>query len=363
MPVLSRSTTPAAGPSNPTLSRPIRPPVFQPPRPAGGGSTSIIVNPCQRGNTVLDAIKNVPWEYGQIAPDYQVGATTGVLFLSLRYHRLHPEYIHTRIGKLEGRYMLRVLLMMCDVTEHEEPIRELTKVCLINNLTIMVAWTPEEAGLYLSTYKLFEHKPPDRIKERVDKDYTSLLRAALTSIRGVNKTDVTTLSSNIGSVAEIAEASEEALLTCPGFGEVKSRRVVEAFQRPFRNNLFGEARDRNPSGGGRAAQREETLSVVGEETPTEQEPPSAQPRNTRQRAPSPEWDDFDLDDEEDVVQATDLPATSLSTRQQKVLEVDDLSSDDEPPPKRTRTNGFSHAEEDERPRRQSPEWDIDLDLN
>ena len=29
----------------------------------------------------------------------------------------------------------------------------------------------EEAGYYLSTYKQFEHKPPDLIKERVDKDY------------------------------------------------------------------------------------------------------------------------------------------------------------------------------------------------
>ena len=32
----------------------------------------------------------------------------------------------------------------------------------------------EEADIYLSTCKLFEHKPPDLIKERVDKDYTSI---------------------------------------------------------------------------------------------------------------------------------------------------------------------------------------------
>ncbi|KZO95652.1 DNA repair protein rad10, partial [Calocera viscosa TUFC12733] len=262
-------------------SRPIRPPVIQPRRAAGGTTQTIIVNPCQRGNPVLDAIKNVPWEYGQIVPDYQVGATTAVLFLSLRYHRLHPEYVHTRIGKLENRFQLRVLLMMCDVSEHEEPIRELTKVCLINNLTIMVAWTPEEAGLYLSTYKLFEHKPPDRIKERVDKDYSSLLRAALTSIRGVNKTDVTTLSSNVGSVREIADASVETLLACPGFGEVKSRRVSEAFQRPFRN-----------AGKSAGARRGETPVLPPQ---TEEPALGRQGEGRKQRAPSPEWDDLDLD--------------------------------------------------------------------
>ena len=51
----------------------------------------------------------------------------------------------------------------------------------------------EEAGYCLSTYKQFEHKPSDLIKERVDKDYHSLLRTALASISKVNKIDVAPL--------------------------------------------------------------------------------------------------------------------------------------------------------------------------
>ena len=34
---------------------------------------------------------------------------------SLRYHRLHPEYVHQRIQKLGHSYTLRILLVMCDV--------------------------------------------------------------------------------------------------------------------------------------------------------------------------------------------------------------------------------------------------------
>lgn len=117
-------------------------------------------------------------------------------------------------------------------SEHQDPIRELTKVsprphvefvtltsaaaqvCLINNITVIVAWryavyshcmhstlislSPEEAGAYLSTFKQFEHRPPDMIKERVDNDYTSILRTALTSISKVNKTDVETLRTSFG---------------------------------------------------------------------------------------------------------------------------------------------------------------------
>ncbi len=36
----------------------------------------------QRGNPILKAIQGIGWEYGDIVPDYQVGANTCVLFLS-----------------------------------------------------------------------------------------------------------------------------------------------------------------------------------------------------------------------------------------------------------------------------------------
>jgi hypothetical protein len=63
---------------------------------------------------------------------------------------------------------------------------------------VHLAASNEEAGHYLSTFKQFEHKPPDLIKERVDKDYDSILRSTLTSISKVNKTDVETLRTSFG---------------------------------------------------------------------------------------------------------------------------------------------------------------------
>ena len=46
---------------------------------------------------------------------YPLDACLTLTFQSLKYHRLHPEYIHTRIEKLGHAYNLRVLLIMCDV--------------------------------------------------------------------------------------------------------------------------------------------------------------------------------------------------------------------------------------------------------
>lgn len=65
-------------------------------------------------------------------------------------------------------------------------------------LLINVIGRAEEAGTYLATYKAFEHKPPNMIKERVDKDYHAILRSALTSINKVNKMDVETLRTSLG---------------------------------------------------------------------------------------------------------------------------------------------------------------------
>ncbi|CAD6892014.1 unnamed protein product [Tilletia controversa] len=215
----------------------------QGPRIAGAQSAgnTILVNSCQKGNPILQFIRNIGWEYGDIVADYQVGATSCILFLSLRYHRLHPEYVHTRINKLQQAYGLRILLVMCDVNDHQAAIKELTKVAVVNNMTIMVAWSAEEAGRYVEAYKILEHKPTDVIKERISDDYMSQLTSVLTSVRGVNKTDVTTLLSNFGSLQRIATAAPSHLLMCPGFGDVKVRRLREAFSQPFR---AGETRTR-----------------------------------------------------------------------------------------------------------------------
>lgn len=69
------------------------------------------MNRLQKGNPLLKAISNVPWEYEDIVPDYQMGRTVCALFLSLRYHNLNPDYIHERLRLLGNMYELRVLLV------------------------------------------------------------------------------------------------------------------------------------------------------------------------------------------------------------------------------------------------------------
>ncbi|GBE80982.1 Mating-type switching protein [Sparassis crispa] len=289
---LDTGTQPSAAAPNP--------PVVQP-----GFGQNIIISPRQRSNPILECIRHIGKEFGEIPADYQVGRTTGVLFLSLRYHRLHPEYIYTRIEGLGHFYNLRILLILCDVSEHQEPIRELTKTCLINNITVLVAWNAEEAGYYLSTFKQFEHKPPDLIKERVDKDYHSMLRTTLTSISKVNKTDVETLRTSLGSVADIARATSEQLQNLPGFGQVKAKRVKDAFEKPFRNSAMTTLPSQFQQysrAGGLDESNPQQSTTRGSASQSELSTSTRKPRE-----PSPVWDiELDLNDSTPTPETADV---------------------------------------------------------
>ncbi|CAL8240912.1 unnamed protein product [Merluccius merluccius] len=202
------------------------------PKPVGSGG-SVIVSPRQRGNPILKFVRSVPWEFGEIVPDYVLGQTTCALFLSLRYHNLNPDYIHDRLKLLGQTFTLRVLLVQVDVKDPHHSLKELARMCLLADCTLILAWSPEEAGRYLETYKSYEKKPADLLKEHVEKDYLSKVTDCLTTVKSINKTDSITLLSAFSSVKGIINASKEDLVLCPGLGPQKARRLHDVLHQPF----------------------------------------------------------------------------------------------------------------------------------
>ncbi|XP_034041680.1 DNA excision repair protein ERCC-1 [Thalassophryne amazonica] len=202
------------------------------PKSVGSGN-SIIVSPRQRGNPILKFVRSVPWEFGDVVPDYVLGQTTCALFLSLRYHNLNPNYIHDRLKLLGQTFTLRVLLVQVDVKEPHHPLKELARMCILADCTLILAWSPEEAGRYLETYKSYEKKPADLLKEQVDQDYLSKVTGCLTTVKSINKTDAMMLLSTFFSVEGIVSASKEELVLCPGLGPQKARRLYDVLHKPF----------------------------------------------------------------------------------------------------------------------------------
>ncbi|KAF4533103.1 hypothetical protein B566_EDAN003823 [Ephemera danica] len=212
-------------------------------KPTGIGGP-ILVNQRQRGNPLLQHIRRAAWQYEEsILADYVPSATTGILFLSLRYHSLNPDYIHDRLKLIAKQYDLRVLLVQVDCPDPHHALKSLTRICLLADMTLMLAWSAEEAGRIVETYKIFESKPPDMIMEKVESDPYSKVVSALTSLRPVNRSDAITLLSTFGPIDKVVKSKLEELELCPGLGPQKAAKLYSSLHQTFLKTSVNKKKD------------------------------------------------------------------------------------------------------------------------
>ena len=94
-------------------------------------------------------------------------------------------------------------------TSHTPPVcclRRVNKQALLRGI---LACALQECARYLETLRAYEQRPADAIQGRTEADYLSRLTAVLTTVRGVNKTDVLTLGNKFGTAADMFAATPE----------------------------------------------------------------------------------------------------------------------------------------------------------
>jgi DNA excision repair protein ERCC-1 len=194
----------------------------------------VLVSRSQNGNPLLRHVRCVRWAFADVLPDFVLGDNACAVFVSLRYHLLHPKYLATKIASLQRAFRLRAVLCLVDTEDVVKPLGEVNKIAAMGDCVLLCAFSPEEAARYVETLKAYEKKSPDAIKERRDADYVSRLAGALTAIRGVNKVDASSLGAQFGSLAGIMRADKATLAATPGLGPTKTKRLNEALHAPFR---------------------------------------------------------------------------------------------------------------------------------
>ncbi|CAK9299625.1 unnamed protein product [Gordionus sp. m RMFG-2023] len=222
-------------------------------------TNSILVNIRQKGNPVLKFIRNVPWQYASIIPDYIVGETACILYLSLRYHQLNQNYIHERLKELGHLFELRVLI----IQDPTHLLKEITKISILSDCTLILTWSQDEAGRYIETFKAYENKPADLIMGKdcentispseddvmgdvniTDKEIKSNQQHlnqyinCLSASKCVNKTDSQTFykafNGNLSKLIQTATIREgEDLEILPGIGTLKAQKLSKLFKAPF----------------------------------------------------------------------------------------------------------------------------------
>lgn len=65
-----------------------------------------------------------------------------------------------------------------DIKDSHHVLKNLTRICILADLTLILAWTFEEAGKIIETYKIYENKPSDTLREKGES--TTYLRVSAT---------------------------------------------------------------------------------------------------------------------------------------------------------------------------------------
>lgn len=214
----------------------------------------VLVSKSQKGNPLLSDLemKLTSWAYdGEILCDYYISRTFQILFLSLKYHKIRPEYIWTRVKKLKRGISeevnptgpkdntLRVLLCVVDIDSPEDVLRQINDFCVKQDLSLVVAWLYREAGNYVAMAKLIAsapHKAERNIIPPKTETYLDCITDLLTTVPLVNKTDVRTLLANCGSFKQIVEAACDPNVPfeeMQGIGPTKAARLNQWFSDPF----------------------------------------------------------------------------------------------------------------------------------
>lgn len=119
---------------------------------SGPGKT-VLVNSTQKENPLLNSLKNTNWRYvasksgTKIYYDYLVRGRS-ILFLTLSYHKLYADYITRRMAPL-AKEEDDILIFVVDDTNSDEAINEITKMCMFNGFTLLVAFNFEQAAKYI----------------------------------------------------------------------------------------------------------------------------------------------------------------------------------------------------------------------
>ena len=197
---------------------------------------AIIARFRQKDNPILACIRSTLVEHvpdDQLSVDFLAGPDTAVLFISLKFQRVHQDYLARRLKSL-GEWRNRILLCRVDIEQPDEALEQVTLTAFHGKLSLLLAWTDAEAAAYLETLHRYQSKGAEALRGRLTQgDHHARLLEVLTTVKGINKTDAAVLAGRFGSLAGVAKANQEDLLRCSGIGDKKVRQLANVFHKPF----------------------------------------------------------------------------------------------------------------------------------
>ena len=188
---------------------------------------SIQAGPQQTGNKVLKFIQKATVVVSTVPQeeDFIVGPDrNSVIFMSLAYHASNRAY-------LESKSLKKAFLIILVDTDNQNALGDVNVTAFKREWRVLLAWSFEEAARILETLHVYGAKKAEQVVQGIPTahDYEAKAKDALTTIKGVNSTDVSKLLLKFKSIKGIANASIAELLEVPSIGAKKARSIFKCF--------------------------------------------------------------------------------------------------------------------------------------
>ncbi|OHT04831.1 Mating-type switching protein swi10 [Tritrichomonas foetus] len=188
----------------------------------------------QEGNPLLKFLNVIKKEWSDseaTVADYSIGNKVGVLFLTIKYHRQNPNYIHDRIKNLRGNFPTRILLLLVNSDQPDSIIEKLTILGIANNINLVLAFDYEEAARWLISLYDTQENTSDFLKATNESNYNIAVDAL--HALGASTKEADALLDNFSTLADILLCTDEQIADTGCLSTSKIEILTEATNKPF----------------------------------------------------------------------------------------------------------------------------------
>jgi len=137
--------------------------------------TEILISPMQVNNPMWSVLK-IPFKTDDklvadfVIPESQIS----IIFLSLQFHQNYPLYIEDKLDKFtksedSERYFNKIMLCLFDTDDINNHLMDLTVLCIMNNIKLLVGFSFSEIANYIASFKYIEKYKNGYMKEKFTK--------------------------------------------------------------------------------------------------------------------------------------------------------------------------------------------------
>ncbi|SJK86091.1 DNA excision repair protein ERCC-1 [Babesia microti strain RI] len=194
---------------------------------------NLVISHKQKDNPLINHLRHVPYEFGEVKADFCIGQSIGILFISQKFHRLSPNYLPNRICSFKDKFSKKFIICQVDLQDPFPVLESIQLLAIKSHITLLLSWSPAESAKLIEICRIYVLKPSTYINPSPSTIYESVIEALTKSCK-ISTSNAKMLMERFNTLHGIMNATYDELRKCPGIGDKKAEFIVNAFNSPFK---------------------------------------------------------------------------------------------------------------------------------